>query len=129
VTSTIAQSQKHLRELGYIVAKTEHWNHFAKCKQDLFGLIDTLAAHPEQNNSLLAVQSTDGAHLAQHRKKILVSKVAPILMRHLLLEIWSWSKMGGVGKRKLWTLRRERFTFNKQGKVVSFKLVLNNIKW
>lgn len=120
MTSTIAQSQKHLRELGYIVAKTEWWNHYAKVRQDLFGLIDTLAAHPEQINSLLAVQSTDGAHLAAHRKKILGSQVAPVLMRHMLLEIWSWSKMGARGKRKLWTLHRERFVFNKQGAVVSF---------
>ena len=42
-TSPTQLSLKKLREEGYIVAVVEHWNSFARIRQDLFGFIDLLA--------------------------------------------------------------------------------------
>ena len=42
-TSPTQLSLKKLREEGYTVAVVEHWNSFARIRQDLFGFIDLLA--------------------------------------------------------------------------------------
>jgi hypothetical protein len=39
-TSPTQLSLKKLREEGYTVAVVEHWNSFARIRQDLFGFID-----------------------------------------------------------------------------------------
>jgi hypothetical protein len=77
--------------------------------QDLFGLIDTMAIHPKEWADLLAIQTTNAGNHGNHRRKILESPLAPILARHVRIELWSWRKGGPRGKRKLWMLRRERF--------------------
>jgi len=40
--SPLQRSLKLLRDRGYTVAIVEHWNPFAKVRQDLFGFIDLL---------------------------------------------------------------------------------------
>lgn len=110
-----------LREQGYMVAKTEHWNHHAKKRQDLFGIIDTLAIHPEPDRAMLAIQTTDAEHRSEHRKKLLTHEVPPVWTLHAKLELWSWGKKGAEGKRKLWCVTRERFHMH-NGKIVSFEV-------
>lgn len=113
--SPMQQTHKYLKDHGFTVAKTEHWNHYAKRRQDLFGFIDTLALNPNTWDALLAVQSTTGDHHADRRDKILAHEVTYLWLRHARLELWSWSKRGARGKRKLWTLRRERFVLGGGG--------------
>lgn len=96
-----------LREHGYQAAKTEHFNWKAKVRQDLFGFIDVLAVSDDE---LLAIQVSDGAHHAEHVAKIMALPVARQLVFHMNVELWSWSKRGARGKRKLWTLRRDALT-------------------
>jgi hypothetical protein len=104
-----------LREHGYEAARTEHWNHFAKRRQDLFGFIDVLAV---SDHHLLAIQVSDDTHHAAHRKKILANKAARLLVYHMDIEIWSWGlrltrerrKDKLLDRRKEQTLRRDALT-------------------
>ena len=49
------RSLAYLRDEGYLVAIVEHWNPFARIRQDLFGFIDQLAIRRDET---LAVQVT-----------------------------------------------------------------------
>jgi hypothetical protein len=56
-----------LREEGYTVAVVEHWNAFARIRQDLFGFIDLLAL---KGKEVLAVQTTTAGNMSARVKKI-----------------------------------------------------------
>jgi hypothetical protein len=56
-----------LREEGYTVAVVEHWNSFARIRQDLFGFIDLLAL---KGKEVLAVQTTTASNMSARVKKI-----------------------------------------------------------
>lgn len=113
--SPVQRTLKWLREHGYEAQKTEHFNWHAKVRQDLFGFIDVLAV---SEHHLLAIQCSDDSHHAAHRKKILTSKVAKLLVYHMDIEIWSWGlKLTGrrrkdelLDRSKQQTLRREALT-------------------
>jgi hypothetical protein len=60
-------SLKKLREEGYTVAVVEHWNAFARIRQDLFGFIDLLAL---KGKEVLAVQTTTTTNMNARIKKI-----------------------------------------------------------
>ena len=49
-----------LRDQGYKVWITEHWNPWARIRQDLFGCIDLLAIG---NGETLAVQTTSRSNV------------------------------------------------------------------
>jgi hypothetical protein len=53
--SPTQRSLKYLRDEGYLVAIVEHWQPFARIRQDLFGFIDLLAIRRDET---LAVQVT-----------------------------------------------------------------------
>ena len=94
--SPVQRTLKYLRDHGYTAEKTEHFNFYAKKRQDLFGFIDVLAVKDEH---LLALQVSDGAHHAGHTSAIKALPVARQLVFHMDVEIWSWSKRGRRGKR------------------------------
>lgn len=64
--SPTQRSLEYLREQGYTVAIVEHWNPWAKIRQDLWGWCDLLAI---RKNEVLAVQVTASA-VATRIKKI-----------------------------------------------------------
>ena len=105
----------YLRQHGYEAVKTEHWNHYAKKRQDLFGFIDVLAVNDAH---LLAIQTTDGSHHAEHVDKVMAMPVARILVYHMDIEVWSWSlrltgqtrKDGKLNRKKEMVLRRDALT-------------------
>ena len=66
-TSPTQLSLKKLREEGYTVAVVEHWNSFARIRQDLFGFIDLLALKGKET---LAVQTTTATNMSARVKKI-----------------------------------------------------------
>jgi len=101
-----------LRVEGYLVANVEHWNPFARRRQDLWGFIDTLAVN---DTELLAIQSTSGANHAARVDKVRAGlEKFPMLAKFMRIEVWSWServvrnKDGRKSKRRRWTLRPER---------------------
>jgi len=67
------RSLEYLREEGYTVAIVEHWNSWARIRQDLFGFIDLLALKP---NETLAVQVT-ASGVSARLKKIADSPMLP----------------------------------------------------
>jgi hypothetical protein len=110
--SPTARTQLRLRVEGYIVANVEHWNPWAKRRQDLFGFIDTLAVNQRE---FLAIQSSTGAHHAERVDKVREAlRRLPMLGNFMRIEVWTWSERvvrnqdGRKAKRKRWTLRRER---------------------
>lgn len=64
-----------LREAGYTAWVTEHWNHFAKIRQDLFGFIDILAI---RSGEILGVQATSAPNVWARVRKILDSIYSPL---------------------------------------------------
>jgi hypothetical protein len=83
----------------------EHWNPHARVRQDLFNVIDIVAITP---TGLLGIQACAGSSHAARRAKVLAEvKAAAWTAAGARLAVWSWSKRGGRGERKLWTLRED----------------------
>ena len=97
-----------LRSEAWTVAIVEHWNPYAKIRQDLFGLFDLIALKVGEPG-VLGVQCCAGSGHAAHRDKMQASPILPIWWQtgnHAV--IYSWAKQGKAGSRKVWTLRTER---------------------
>lgn len=91
--SPTQRSLAYLRKLGYTATVTEHWNSFAKIRQDLFGIVDVLAV---RSGETLAVQCTTVANVSSRVNKIAEHENTPKL-REAGWTIWvmGWTK----GKR------------------------------
>lgn len=85
------------------MAIVEHWNQYARIRQDLFGFIDLLAI---KGDYVLAVQTTSGSNAAARLDKINQSPNAMLwLSEHRAIVIHAWRKVGARGKRKIWECR------------------------
>jgi len=96
----LSPTQRTLRELrsrGALVGITEHWNSFAKIRQDLFGFCDLVVIFPGRAG-ITAIQCTSGANHAARKKKILQNTIAPgFLKAGNTIEVWSWRKLKKEG--------------------------------
>tara|TARA_R100000234_G_C4984049_1_gene172373 strand:+ start:516 stop:911 length:396 start_codon:yes stop_codon:yes gene_type:complete len=107
MSSPTQRSLQHCRKNGWIAGVVEKWNQYARIRQDLFGCIDMIVIDDLEQGPL-AVQATSGSgHAARRKKSIAEPRLKLWLESPARFEIWSWSKKGPKGKRKLWTLRRE----------------------
>ena len=115
MSSPTARSLERLKELGYTAKVVEHWNQYAKIRQDLFG-VDILALKPGE--PVLVVQATTGSNHAARRTK-LEEKGFTALWEGAgaQLEVWSWAKQGPTGQRKVWTVRREALSVHTQSAI------------
>ena len=117
-----------LRKRGWPAAITEHWNPHAMIRQDLFGVFDLLAIRPVYNAgeelayaaldmqlvvptntpAILGIQVTTADNRSKRRDKL---HAWPHLQAWLdtgaRVELWTYSKMGKRGEKKLWTLNVE----------------------
>lgn len=90
-----------LRAQGYVCGITEHWNQFARIRQDLFGFIDILAINHKQSG-VIGVQATASGVSAR------CHKIEELEIARWWLEcgnpIWvvGWRKLG---KKQVWTPR------------------------
>ena len=106
--SPTQRSLAHLKTLGYIARVVERWNPFARVRQDLFG-VDILGLKAGQ--PVLVVQCTSASNHAARRIKLEAAGFTTLWKESgAVLEVWSWTKTGKKGKRKLWTLRKEILT-------------------
>lgn len=106
-TSPTQRTLAHCRAQGWPVQVVERWNPHAKVRVDLFGVIDLVAITP---TGLLGIQACAGASHAARRDKILAEpRAAAWVAAGGRLELWSFSKRGARGERKLWTLRVETY--------------------
>lgn len=106
MSSPTARTLKLARELGFHIGVVERYNSFTKQRTDLFGFIDLVAVKP--GVGVVGIQACAAASHAARRDKIRESPLlADILASGMRVEVWSWAKQGGRGKRKVWTVRRE----------------------
>jgi hypothetical protein len=87
--SPTQRSLEYLREQGYLVAIVEHWNPFARIRQDLWGWCDLLAIKKDE---VLAVQVTASA-VSERIKKIQASEtVSHVRDAGIRIEVHGWRK-------------------------------------
>ena len=86
------RSLKYLRDAGYTVAIVEHWNSFARIRQDLFGIIDLLAV---RGTETLGVQTTSSTNVAARIRKLEESPMLSILREaNWSIHVHGWRKVG-----------------------------------
>lgn len=109
---------KECKARGWTAAIVEKWNPHARVRQDLFGCIDVLAIVPAEEECpllglprIIGIQACAGSsHAARRTKALAEPRLRAWLAAGARFEVWSWSKRGGRGKRKLWQLRAESLT-------------------
>lgn len=94
----VSPTELTLRELrkrpGVVPWRTEHWNSFARIRQDLFGFVDVLAVGGEHGT--LGVQCTSDSNVAARVRKIKESPILPVLLEaDWKIEVWGWKKKAG----------------------------------
>ena len=67
MSSPYVKVKAHLETLGYTVGKTEHWNPFAKIRQDLFNCVDLVAIRA--GSPLVAIQVTSRTNVSNRMVK------------------------------------------------------------
>lgn len=113
MNSPTTRSLARLKSDGWTSAIVEKWNPHARIRQDLFGCIDLVAVRP---GCVLGVQACAGAsHAARRTKAEEEPRLREWLRAGATFQVWSWSKQGPHGKRKLWTLRRETAVLTELG--------------
>lgn len=120
--SPTSRSLEHARKQGWLPWVVEFSNPFSHRKTDLFGLFDIVIV---TGGETIAVQACAGASHAARRAKMLGqpqkgeteaqgelrrARLGLVIASGWRTEIWSWSKRGARGARKLWTLRVEAVT-------------------
>lgn len=98
MSSPTQLSLAHMRSRGYLAAVTEHWNHFAKIRQDLFGILDLVCV---SEKGTVGVQTTSYKNMAARVAKIAENAATPFLRKAgWILEVHGWRKVKGR-----WTVR------------------------
>jgi hypothetical protein len=98
VSSPTQRSLSLLRSQGWRCAIVEHWNPFAKIRQDLFGVIDLLCLRDGQ---VLAVQTTSRSNVSARVKKIAESEAIADIRKCG----WSFVVHGWYRDGNKWTVR------------------------
>lgn len=107
--SPTQRSLAYMKDLGFTCAVVEHWNSFARIRQDMFGVIDVVCLMP--GVGVVGVQTTSGSNLAARRTKSLAEpRLRTWLESGGRFELHGWRKIGPRGKRKTWQVVREEVT-------------------
>lgn len=96
---------RKLRSEGYTAAVTEHWNPYAKVRQDLFGIVDVLAVG---NGETVAVQCTsdNGGNVSARCKKIADADAVPDMRKAgWRIIVQGWRKRKCDDNRVRWVCR------------------------
>jgi transposase len=103
------RSLKYLRAAGYTVAIVEHWNPFARIRQDLFGFGDLMAIRDKPLSEILIVQTTSAGNLSARMRKISALDAAAAWLRvGGMIHAHGWRVTRRAGKRTETTLRQSR---------------------
>lgn len=124
-TSPTQRTMAECRKRGWTAQIVEHRVPRINVLRDLFGVIDVVALAERSGGvadgtrdpvvvvlgcGILGIQACSGTDHARRRDKILAEpRARQWVEAGGKLELWSWSKQGARGKRKLWTLRVEAF--------------------
>lgn len=114
-----ARTLAELRKRGWTAQVVERRLPRTFTTVDLFGVIDIVAIAPPfdkdgngwpEPGAIVGIQACAGGDHATRRAKILAEpRAQEWIDAGGRLELWSWSKRGAAGKRKLWTLRVETY--------------------
>ena len=107
--SATQRTLEYLKIKGYNYQVVERWNHFAKRRQDLFGIIDIIAMNGYQ---VLGIQSC-GKSFSDHDKKILESPYSKEWVKSgcgLVLIGWRKVKKVRGGKQMVWKPRIKMYS-------------------
>jgi hypothetical protein len=105
MSSPTQRTLAECKRRGYVVQVVERWCQYSRRRIDLLGGIDIVALTPA---GILGIQACAGASHAARRSKLLAEpRLHAWLAAGGKLAVWSWSKRGARGKRKLWTLRED----------------------
>jgi hypothetical protein len=89
-TSPTQLSLKKLKDEGYLVAITEHWNPFARIRQDMFGFCDIMAIRDKE---ILFVQTTSATNANARIKKIANCEHVGIIRKAgIMIHVHGWHK-------------------------------------
>lgn len=89
--SPTARSLKKLRSEGYTAQVVEHWNPWARIRQDLFNFIDIVAVHGTQYD-IVAVQTTSRENMSARIKKIMSLDAAKDWSQNGCIHVHGWDK-------------------------------------
>ena len=90
MSSPTQRSLKYMREKGHLCWITEHWNSFARIRQDLFGFIDVLCLG---ENEIIGVQTTSYSNISARVKKIQEHEnVAAVRKAGIKIVVHGWKK-------------------------------------
>lgn len=104
-TSPTQRSLKLLRDDGWICQVVEHFNQYARVRQDLFNGIDIVCLKPGE---ILGVQTTSGTNVSHRLAKLRAEpKIATWLAAGGKLVVHGWRKLASTGK---WECRVEEVT-------------------
>ena len=121
MSSPTQRSLALLRERGYVATVTEHWNSFARIRQDLYGIIDVLGVG---HGHTLAVQTTSYSNVSARIRKIRESPAAPELLRAgWQIVVHGWYKVGGR-----WTAREVEVTADNLASSQTFNMKAQHTK-
>lgn len=109
------RTRKKLKEQGLKSAITEHWIPRAKCRRDLFGIIDLIAL--DSKRGVLGIQVC-GQDFSVHHHKFLTERRAACIdwlnTPGAHLEIWSWRPLKEKYKngrpKTVWAVRIQEYT-------------------
>ena len=95
------RSLDYLRGQGCEVFVVEHWNAFARIRQDLLGFADLLVLKPGEPPLLVQVTTRD--HQAHRAAKIVALPSARTWLEcGGRIEVHGWAAVGRRGQRKVW---------------------------
>jgi len=84
------RSLKLLRDEGWRVAIVEHWNSFARIRQDLFGIIDLLCV---KDGVTMGVQTTSYSNVSARINKMQESEhIGALREAEWVLRVHGWRK-------------------------------------
>lgn len=106
-----AKVKSALEKLGYTFAPTEHFNFYTGRTNDLFGIFDGIAIHPEKPG-VLGLQWTDYTSASAHRRKIFENPIHETWLKAgNRIELWLY-KPYLKGTRTFYTLAKENITLD-----------------
>ena len=94
-----------MRARGYTCAIVEHWNSFARIRQDLFGFVDVLCLG---DGEIIGVQTTSRSNMSARAKKIREHEnLLPVLDSGMRVLIQGWEK----NKSNRWEVKESEIKF------------------
>lgn len=122
----LQRSKKWLEKRGWHCWITEHFNPWARIRQDAFGLFDLMSIRHDSNGVFGINACEDDGEVKAHVDRYLNGYVdirkgrtygpnnhLPVwLAAGNRFSIMGWGKRGAQGKRKTWTLRMVEFSLD-----------------